>query len=133
MNITYELATNDDFADVVKFLTKFCSERNALPEEIDTLLERFTSGTHIVICARHGKMIGMVATFIDGNVMIGDAIYVLPKYRQSGVAKTLVEKMVEQGRMRGCSEVILLADLDKEEFWKNEKFEPERVFMRRMI
>jgi len=126
MDITIEKATPDDLKEVSGLLAKlFTIEKEFTPDPelqkhgVHLLINNPSSG--LILVARYeSKIIGMVSiqylisTALGARVALMEDMFVLEKYRKSGVGTKLIDAVIKEARSNHCKRITLLTDNDNE-------------------
>lgn len=98
----------------------FVGEQN-VPQGIE-LDDKDAECMHAVAYDDAGKAIGTGRLLPDGHI---GRMAVVKDWRRQGVGDAILDALIEEARKRGHTEVMLSAQLQAAEFYRNHGFEPE--------
>lgn len=98
----------------------FVGEQNVPPGiELDDMDAK---SVHAIAYAPDGKAVGTGRLLPDGHI---GRMAVVKEWRRQGVGAAILEALVEEARRRGHAEVMLSAQLQAAEFYRNHGFVAE--------
>ena len=129
--MTIRHATDDDRATLRTLWERWQSESVAPPwadtswEANEPELDRALNANGLFLAEENGEAVGFASSWIEDHVArIGD-LYVTQAARRGGTGRALVEAVIENGRARGATHLLLGANLESLGFYERLGFREE--------
>jgi GNAT superfamily N-acetyltransferase len=149
-NITYDVATIDDIADLIRLLDAlFSIEKDFNPDTskqqkgLELLLKNDTAATIQVARNTTGKAIGMVSAQLVISTAQGAAsawiedMVIDGAYRGHGIGKQLLQNVLKWAKNKGATRAQLLVDIENSDAvgyyqhlnWESTQLQARRMFL----
>lgn len=102
--------------------------------------ESMRQGSYALLVADDGgKIVGFLDWFLfpepsTGKIhMVGQHLFLLPEYRNSGVGRDLYERALDHGKSKGITTFELFCFDNEKPHWEKRGFSPLRTLMRKEL
>ncbi|OGW42406.1 MAG: hypothetical protein A2010_13950 [Nitrospirae bacterium GWD2_57_9] len=144
MHITVRKVNRSDFAEITELLKQLwpgkCLDRDKLSTVFDQMIE---ADEYDLVCAEKGQeIVGFASLAVlqnfwqEGLIMYITTMIVDEKHRGRGIGKTLMARIAEIARQRGCAKIELESAFhrtDAHAFYEKMGFEKRAYFFSKDI